>query len=77
MYFRPLSKYMIQKLKECHRVEQESNGQPCTMQSLSYVVGPLYKRGLIEIRKSQVGNKVIHFIHVTQTGKDYLETIKD
>lgn len=75
MYFRPLTKYMIQKLKECYKIEQESNGQPCTMQSLSYVMGPLYKRGFIEVRKSKGGRKNVHYICLTQTGKDFLKNL--
>ena len=75
MYFRPLSKSMIQKLKECHRMEQESDGQPCTMESLSYVMGPLYKRGFIEVRKSKVGKRILHYIYLTPTGKDFLNNL--
>ena len=75
MFFRPLSKNMIRKLKECHKIEQESDGKPCTMENLLYVMAPLYKRGLIEVRKSKLGDKTVHYIYLTQTGKDFLKNL--
>lgn len=77
MFFRPLSKNMIQKLRECYRIDEYSDGKPCTMENLSYQMGPLYKRGMIELRKNKVGNKTLQYIHLTQTGKDFLENLKE
>lgn len=75
-YFRPLSASMIQKLKDCHQSEQDGeNKKHCTMEDMSYAVAPLFKRGLIEIKKELVENKMLHCIHLTQDGIDYLEKL--
>lgn len=78
MYFRPLSNSMIEKLKECHQIEQIGSEEVyCTMEDMSYAVAPLYKRGLIEVRKSIVDNKMMHCIFITQAGRDYLKNLKN
>lgn len=78
MYFRPLSKSMIEKLKECQKKEQEGNHEKhCTMEDMSYAVAPLYKRGLIDIRESVVDTKTLHCIFLTKAGKDYLRNLKN
>ncbi|HEY5371892.1 MAG TPA: hypothetical protein VIJ75_23150 [Hanamia sp.] len=69
---------MIQKLKECHQIEQIGDDEVyCTMEDMSYAVAPLYKRGLIEVRKSVVDNKTLHCIFITQAGRDYLKNLKN
>ena len=76
-YFRPLSESMIQKLKQCRQSELNAdNEKPYTMEDMSYAVAPLFKRGLIEVRKQLVDNKVLHCIHLTQDGIEYLEKLK-
>ena len=75
-YFRPLSPSMIQKLRDCRQSElQGENKKHCTMEDMSYAVAPLFKRGLIEIKKELVENKMLHCIHLTQDGIDYLEKL--
>ena len=67
---------MIQKLKDCRRSEQDGeNKKHCTMENMSYAVAPLFKRGLIEIKKELVENKMLHCIHLTRDGIDYLEKL--
>lgn len=76
-YFRPLSESMIQKLKECRKAElDEGNERPFMMEDMTYAVAPLFKRGLIEIRKQIVENKTLQCIHLTKDGIDYLERLK-
>lgn len=76
-YFRPLSESMIQKLKQCRQSElQEFPERPCTMEDMSYAVAPLFKRGLIEIKKQVVENKLLHCVHITKDGLEYLEKLK-
>jgi len=76
-YFRPLSKSMIQKLKQCHEAELDTgNEKPYMMEDMSYAVAPLFKRGLIEIKKQLVYNKILHCIHLTKDGIEYLEKLK-
>ena len=75
-YFRPLSESMIQKLKLCREAELQSvNEKPVTMEDMSYAVAPLFKRGLIEIKKQVVENKHLHCIHLTRDGIEYLEKL--
>ena len=76
-YFRPLSESMIQKLKQCRQTELHPvSDKPCTMEDMSYAVAPLFKRGLIEIKKEIVENKLLHCVHVTKDGIEYLEKLK-
>lgn len=76
-YFRPLSESMIQKLKQCRQAELNAkNEKPYTMEDMSYAVAPLFKRGLIEVRKQMVDNKVLHCIHLTKDGIEYLEKLR-
>jgi hypothetical protein len=76
-YFRPLSESMIEKLKQCRQTElQGISEKPCTMEDMSYAVAPLFKRGLIEIKKQVVENKLLHCVHVTKDGVEYLERLK-
>ena len=75
-YFRPLSDSMIQKLKLCREAELHADSKrPVTMEDMSYAVAPLFKRGLIEIRKRVVDNKQLHCIYVTREGLEYLEKL--
>lgn len=68
---------MIQKLKQCRQSElHEFSEKPCTMEDMSYAVAPLFKRGLIEIKKQVVDNKLLHCVHVTKDGVEYLERLK-
>ncbi len=76
-YFRPLSPSMIQKLKQCRMAELDvKNQKHCTMDDMSYAVAPLFKRGLIEIKKEMVDNKMLQCIHLTQEGIEYLEQLE-
>ncbi len=76
-YFRPLSESMIQKLKQCRKAELDGlNEKPYTMEDMSYAVAPLFKRGLIEVTKQVVDNKILHCIHLTKDGIEYLEKLK-
>lgn len=75
-YFRPLSESMIQKLKNCRKSElQVIQEKPFTMEDMSYAVAPLFKRGLIELKKELVENKSLQCIHLTKDGIDYLERL--
>lgn len=76
-YFRPLSPSMVQKLKQCRQIELDGDHfKHCTMEDMTYAVAPLYKRGLIEIKKSVVDNKVLHCIYVTSAGIEFLKKLE-
>lgn len=72
-YFRPLSESMIHMLKKCH--QSELTEKHFTMEDMSYAVAPLFKRGLIELKKEIVENKYLHCIHLTKEGVEYLEKL--
>ena len=72
-YFRPLSESMIQKLKNCHQSELKE--RHFTMEDMSYAVAPLFKRGLIELKKEIVEDKYLQCIHLTKDGIEYLEKL--
>ena len=75
-YFRPLSKSMIEKLEQCRQSElQEFTKKPFTIEDMNYAVAPLFKRGLIEIKRENVENKLLHCVHVTKDGVEYLEKL--
>lgn len=76
-YFRPLTKSMIQKLRDCREKELMGNGEPCKMDEMNYAVAPLYKRGLIETKKLIVNNKDLMVVYVTQAGIEFLKNLED
>lgn len=76
-YFRPLSDSMIEKLKQCRQIETESSSnKPCTIEDMTYALAPLYKRGLVDVKKRLVDNKVLHCVYVTKDGIDFLEKLE-
>lgn len=53
----------------------EINQRHYTMEDMRYAVAPLFKRGLIEIKKEMVENKMLECIHLTLDGIEYLEKL--
>jgi predicted DNA-binding transcriptional regulator len=45
------------------------------MEDMNYAVAPLFKRGLIELKKEIVDNKYLQCIHLTKDGIEYLEKL--
>ena len=73
---RPLTKIMIEKLRNCYEKTTKSNGSvPCLQEDLKGSLGALYKRGLVDTRVQDVNGKRILCIFVTDAGIDYLNTI--
>lgn len=76
-YFRPLSDSMIEKLKQCRQIGKDSSAnKPCTLEDMTYALAPLYKRGLVDVKKKLVDNKVLHCVVVTKDGIDFLEKLE-
>ncbi|MEO8852713.1 MAG: hypothetical protein ABI359_02985 [Ginsengibacter sp.] len=76
MYFRPLSKSTIQKLKECYQKDHgNSDDNYCMMDDMSHALAPLYKRALIEVKRSVVYNKTLYCIFLTKTGEDFVRNL--
>ncbi len=46
------------------------------MEDMNYAVAPLFKRGLIEIKKQVVDNKILDCIYVSKDGLEYLEKLE-
>lgn len=76
-HFNPLSDSLIQKLKQCRVKELDATGTSVKMEEMSYAIAPLYKRGLIDIKKEIVDNKILYCIIVTPKGVEYLGKLRD
>jgi hypothetical protein len=74
-HFGPLSDSLIQKLKQCRLKETDVTGTPARIEEMPYAIAPLYKRGLIDIKKEIVENKISYFVQVTPKGVEYLEKL--
>ena len=75
--FRPITKSMIQKLKDCREKELKGDGEPCKMDDMNYAVAPLYKRGLIGTKQVTINNKVLLGVYVTEAGINFLSQIME
>ncbi|MEO6707216.1 MAG: hypothetical protein ABIN04_15360 [Ginsengibacter sp.] len=73
--FRPPTKRMIEKLKECFEKESsENSAMPCLPEEMKSSLAGLYKRGLIGTRMETIHDKKILCIYVTDMGKKFLTT---
>lgn len=70
--FRPPTKRMIRKLRECLK---ENEIGPFFAENMKSSLPGLYKRGLIETRMEIVNQKRILCIYVSELGKKYLSYI--
>lgn len=71
--FRPPTKRMIEKLRECLEKESLNGGKiPCLPEEMKSSLAGLYKRDLIGTRMERVNNKNILCIYVTDSGKKFL-----
>ena len=78
MYFRPPTKRMIEKLKECYEKESSANGQiPCLPEDMKSSLAGLYKRDLIGTKMERINNKNILCIYVTDSGKKFLSDYEE
>jgi hypothetical protein len=70
-YSRPLTKTMLAKLLHCRRIELA--GEYCLPDNIKYALAPLYKRGYIELRKTNVNGREIMAVFTTPEGIDFVE----
>jgi hypothetical protein len=71
--FRPPTKRMIEKLKECFEKESSaSDGIPCLPEDMKSSLAGLYKRGFIGTKMEKVHDKKVLCIYVTDSGKKFL-----
>jgi hypothetical protein len=73
-YIRPLTKTMLAKLLHCRQIELE--GQCCLPDDIKYALAPLYKRGYIELKRTNVNGREIMAVFTTPEGVNYLEHFK-
>lgn len=75
-YDRPPTRLMIEKLRYC--LEKEENQKnPCLAEEMKSSLAGLYKRGFIDTRMEMVNDKKLLCIYVTDTGRDFLNSLKD
>jgi hypothetical protein len=73
---RPLTKKMIEKLRDCHEKLSRSNGQvPCLQEDMKGSLAALYKRGLVDTKMQDVNGKRILGIIITDAGINYLKNL--
>lgn len=72
---RPLTKIMIEKLRDCHEKQSKGDGYPCLQEDLKGSLAALYKRGLVDTKMQDVNGKRLLCIVVTKEGEAYLKTL--
>jgi hypothetical protein len=73
---RPLTKRMIEKLRDCHEKLSASGGHiPCLQEDLKGSLAALYKRGLVDTKIQDVNGKKLLCIVVTDAGVTYLTNL--
>ena len=72
---RPLTKIMIQKLKDCHKKQLKEGGNPCVQEDVKGSLAALYKRGLVDTKMMDVNGKKILSIVLTEAGENYLKNL--
>jgi hypothetical protein len=74
--YRPPTKRMIEKLKECMEKESSNIQMPCLPEEMKSSLAGLYKRGFIHTKMEKVNGKKVLCIYVTDTGKNFVSTYK-
>lgn len=73
---RPLTKIMIEKLRDCHEKLSNINTHlPCLQEDLKGSLAALYKRGLVDTKIQDINGKRLLCIIVTEAGVNYLKSL--
>ena len=72
---RPLTKIMIEKLRDCHEKQTKTGGNPCLQEDLKGSLAALYKRGLVDTKIQDINGKRLLCIVVTDAGVNYLKSL--
>ena len=73
---RPLTKIMIEKLRDCHEKLSNSNDHlPCLQEDLKGSLAALYKRGIVDAKIQDINGKRLLCIIVTEAGVNYLKSL--
>ncbi len=74
---RPPTKRMIEKLKDCHEKQLNSNNvSPCLQEELKGALAGLYRRGFVETKMEDIKGKRLLCLFVTDTGAEYLKSLE-
>lgn len=74
MYTKPLTKRMIEKLKDCHE-KHSKDGNPCLQEDLKGSLAALYKRGLINTKMQEINGKLLLCMFLTEAGIMHLQSL--
>lgn len=74
---RPLTKIMIDKLRDCNKKQSGGNSTPCLEEDLKGSMAALYKRGLIDTRIEDVNGKRRLSVILTDAGLNYLRGLDE
>ena len=73
---RPLTKRMIQKLKDCHdKITKSSGAHPCLQEDLKGSLAGLYKRGFVDTKFQDINGKKLLCLIITEAGETYLKSL--
>lgn len=67
----PLTKLMVEKLKDCKKMQDESDDL-CLPKHFGASFPGLYKRKLVDVRTSTLNGKEIVCVYITNLGLEYL-----
>ena len=72
---RPLTKIMIQKLRDCHEKQSLNENNTCLEEDLKGSLAALYKRGLVDTKMEDINGKRLLCIVVTDAGINFLKNL--
>ncbi len=72
---KPLTKRMIEKLRDCHEKSSQGSSNHCLEDDLKGSLAALYKRGLVDTRMQDISGKRLLCIIVTEAGAKYINAI--
>jgi len=72
---KPLTKRMIEKLRDCHEKSSKVSTNPCLEADLKGSLAALYKRGLVDTRMQDISGKRLLCIIVTEAGANYINVL--
>lgn len=75
-YFKPPTKKMIEKLRDCLEKNTNNIMFPCLPEDMKSSLAGLYKRGLIETKMETVKQKKMLCIYVTESGRNFLAQLQ-
>ena len=72
---KPLTKRMIEKLRDCHEKSSKASSNACLEEDLKGSLAALYKRGLVDTKMQDISGKRLLCIIVTEAGANYINAL--